>query len=111
MAANDPLEQPTEVLDTVHQEQITVENHPRFSTLVTKARGVAGLAGFALAAWSSYHAHGFAGALLRGVIVGVVCQLLVGLVAVALSRQLVAAEIRAHRQRLAAARENAGEGR
>jgi hypothetical protein len=98
--AADPLEQPTEVLEPARGgEGITLAAHPRFSAAVRKVRGIAGLAGFAIAAWTSYHPHGFAGALLRGVVVGVVCQFLVGLVAVLAGRHLVAAELHAHHQR------------
>jgi hypothetical protein len=91
---------------------VSVAAHPRATRLVREAREVAGLAGFLLAGWISLSTHALADALLRAIITGFICQLVVWAAATLLCRHLITAELRTREQALMRAlaeeREHAG---
>jgi hypothetical protein len=91
--------------------RVAVSEHPRASRFVRQAREVGALGGFLVGTWMSLATHGLTEALLRGIVAGVVCQLVVWAIAVLLCRHLIIAEIESREQALmqaAAARLQAG---
>lgn len=99
---------------SAEQPRIAVAEHPRASRFVRKARELAGLSGFLIGGWMSLPTHSLSGALLRALLAGVACQLVVWAAAVLLCRHLIVAEIKSREDALmqaAAARlEAAGRG-
>ena len=82
------------------QPPIAVAEHPRASRFVRKAREAAGLAGFLIGGWMSLSTHSLSGALLRALIAGLACQLVVWAAAVLLCRHLIVAEIKSREDAL-----------
>lgn len=87
---------------------ICVAGHPRSARAVRRAKGLGGLLGAALAMILAHGAHlPLLDVLLRGLAGGIVGQLVLWAVAIAVARQLVIAEVRARYEevtRAAAAR-------
>jgi len=95
------------------ESAISVAEHPKAARLVRRSREAAGLAGFLVGGWMSLSTHAFADALLRAVLAGAICQLVVWAAAVTLCRYLVAAELRSREDALlqaALAKRRAGAG-
>jgi hypothetical protein len=91
---------------------VSIAAHPRARRLVRTARETAGLVGFLLAAWVSLATHALPDALLRALVAGFACQLVVWAAATLLCRHLITAELRSREQALLqalAARREAGE--
>jgi hypothetical protein len=85
---------------------ISVAAHPRAGVQVRRAKGFFGLVGFAIAAWVSLNAGVPADqAGLRAVACGIAGYLIAWAFSVAIWRQLVLAELRAHQEKLEAAAE------
>jgi hypothetical protein len=76
---------------------------------VREAREIAGLAGFLLAGWVSLSTHTLPDALLRAIITGFACQLVVWAAATLLCRHLITAELRSREQALMGAHTQAQE--
>jgi len=96
-----PRETSTEVLPAVREKPsgasgsaISIANHPRAARMVRRSREAAGLAGFLVAGWMSLSANSIAGTLLRAIVAGLACQVIVWAAAVLLSRHLITAELR-----------------
>lgn len=73
---------------------ITLAGHPRAARVVRRSREAAGLFGFLVGGWMSISTHTIADTLLRAVIAGVACQVIVWAAAVVLCRYLISAELR-----------------
>lgn len=78
----------------------SIAEHPRVARQVRQARQAAGLIGFLLAGWMSMSTDTLAGTLLRALLAGVVCQVVVWGAAVVLFRHLILAELRSREQAL-----------
>ncbi len=78
----------------------SIAEHPRAARYVRQARQAAGLIGFLIAGWSSMATSTVAETLLRALIAGIVCQVVVWGVAVALFRHLILAELKGREQAL-----------
>lgn len=78
----------------------SIAQHPRAARQVRQVRQAAGLIGFLLAGWMSMSTDTLAGTLLRALLAGVVCQVVVWGAAVVLFRHLILAEIRSREQAL-----------
>lgn len=81
-------------------QRIAVSEHPRASRFVRQAHEAAGLGGFLLGGWMSLHTHTLADALLRALVAGVACQMVVWAAAVMLCRHLIVAEIKSREDAL-----------
>jgi len=114
-----PRESSTEVLPAVkaaaqaeNAPVISIAGHPRAARLVRRSREAAGLAGFLVAGWMSLGANSIAGTLLRAIVAGLACQVIVWAAAVLLSKHLITAELRSREYALMGAaraqRERAG---
>jgi hypothetical protein len=102
-----PRESATEVLPAVPAPRakpggmtISVAGHPRAARMVRRSREAAGLAGFLVAGWLSLPTSSIAETLLRALVAGAVCQLIVWGAAVLLCKQLITAELRDREQAL-----------
>jgi hypothetical protein len=101
-------EQKPEETTEVIPDGICVADHPRSAGMVRRAKGLAGLAGAVLCTLLAMRAHLPADdALLRGLAGGIVSYLVVWAAALAVARQLVVAEVRAHYEEVMAAPEAA----
>jgi hypothetical protein len=91
---------------------VSIAGHPRARRLVREAREIAGLVGFLLAGWISLSTHTLPDALLRAIITGFACQLVVWAAATLLCRHLITAELRNREQALmrTVTEENEGTG-
>lgn len=78
----------------------SVAAHPKAARRVRQAREAAGLAGFLLGGWLSLRTHTPASALLRALIAGAACYVVVWGAAVLLCRHLIVAEIRSREHAL-----------
>jgi hypothetical protein len=78
----------------------SIAEHPRAARQIRQARQAAGLIGFLLAGWLSMSTNTLAGTLLRALIAGFACQLIVWAAAIALFRHLILAELRSREQAL-----------
>lgn len=78
----------------------SIAEHPRVARQVRQARQAAGLIGFLLAGWISMSTDTLAGTLLRALLAGVVCQVVVWGAAVVLFRHLILAELRSREHAL-----------
>jgi pantoate kinase len=78
----------------------SIAEHPRAARYLRQARQFAGLLGFMLAAFASSATNTLAGTLLRALIAGVVCQVVVWAAAVILLRHLVIAELKSREHAL-----------
>lgn len=87
-----------QALPSTHKPSIA--EHPRAARYVRQARQAAGLIGFLLAGWSSMATNTLAGTLLRALVAGAVCQVVVWAAAVALFRHLILAELKSREQAL-----------
>ncbi|MGA8352906.1 MAG: hypothetical protein WB698_01905 [Solirubrobacteraceae bacterium] len=81
----------------------SIAEHPRAARHVRQARQAAGLIGFLVAGWTSMATSTLAETLLRALIAGVVCQVVVWAAAVALFRHLILAELRSREHALVVA--------
>jgi hypothetical protein len=93
---------------------IKISEHPKASRFVRQAREAAGLGGFLIGGWMSLSTHTLAATLLRAIVAGFACQIVVWAVAVLLCRHLIIAELRSREHALmqaaAAKMEAAGRG-
>lgn len=98
----------TEVLPAVQGQQgaelatqsISIAGHPRAARMVRRSREAAGLGGFLVAGWMSMSGNSVAGTLLRAIIAGAVCQVIVWAAAVVLCRHLISAELHSREHEL-----------
>lgn len=81
----------------------SIAEHPRAAHHVRQARQAAGLIGFLVAGWTSMATSTLAETLLRALIAGVVCQVVVWAAAVALFRHLILAELKSREHALVVA--------
>lgn len=81
----------------------SIAEHPRAARHVRQARQAAGLIGFLVAGWTSMATSTLAETLLRALIAGIVCQVVVWAAAVALFRHLILAELKSREHALVAA--------
>jgi hypothetical protein len=81
-------------------QQPSIAEHPRAARHVREARQAAGLIGFLLAGWLSMSTNTLAGTLLRALVAGFVCQVIVWAAAIVLLRHLILAELRSREQAL-----------
>jgi len=95
--------QPAAEGGTLGTHKPSIAEHPRAARHVRQARQAAGLIGFLIAGWSSMATSTVAETLLRALVAGIVCQVVVWGVAVALFRHLILAELRGREQALLAA--------
>lgn len=92
--------QPAASPDAPGSRKPSISEHPRAARHVRQARQAAGLLGFAIAGWTSMATSTLAETLLRALIAGIVCQVVVWAVAVALFRHLVLAELKSREHAL-----------
>jgi hypothetical protein len=92
--------QPAAEAGTLGTHKPSIAEHPRAARYVRQARQAAGLIGFLIAGWSSMATSTVAETLLRALIAGIVCQVVVWGVAVALFRHLILAELKGREQAL-----------
>lgn len=85
-------------LPSTHKPSIA--EHPGAARQVRQARQAAGLIGFAVAGWTSMATSTLAETLLRALLAGIVCQVVVWAAAVALFRHLIVAELRSREHAL-----------
>lgn len=78
----------------------SVAAHPKAARRVRHAREAAGLGGFLVGMWMSMGTHTTADAILRGLIAGAACYVIVWGAAVLLCRHLILAEIRSREHAL-----------
>lgn len=78
----------------------SIAEHPRAARHVRQARQAAGLIGFVVAGWTSMATSTLAETLLRALIAGIVCQVVVWAAAVALFRHLILAELKSREHAL-----------
>lgn len=85
-------------LPSTHKPSIA--EHPRAARHIRQARQAAGLVGFVVAAWTSMATSTLTETLLRALLAGIVCQLVVWAAAVALFRHLILAELKSREHAL-----------
>ncbi len=100
MAADATRVQPAAGAGLPPTHKPSIAEHPRAARHVRQARQAAGLAGFLLAGWTSMATSTLAETLLRAVLAGIVCQLVVWAAAVALFRHLILAELKSREHAL-----------
>jgi hypothetical protein len=103
MAADATRVQPAADSGLPHTHKPSIAEHPRAARHVRQARQAAGLVGFLVAGWTSMATSTLAETLLRALIAGVVCQVVVWAAAVALFRHLILAELRSREHALVVA--------
>jgi hypothetical protein len=81
----------------------SIAEHPRAARYVRQARQAAGLIGFLIGGWTSMATSTLAETLLRALLAGIICQVVVWGAAVALFRHLILAELKGREQALMAA--------
>lgn len=103
MAAEATRVQPATQTGLPETHKPSIAEHPRAARQIRQARQAAGLIGFAVAGWSSMGTDTLAQTLLHALIAGVVCQMIVWAVAVALFRHLILAELKSREHALVVA--------
>lgn len=103
MAAEATSMQPAAQTGLPETHKPSIAEHPRAARQIRQARQAAGLIGFAVAGWSSMGTDTLAQTLLHALIAGVVCQMIVWAVAVALFRHLILAELKSREHALVVA--------
>ncbi len=78
----------------------SIAEHPGAARHVRQARQAAGLIGFAVTGWTSMATSTLAETLLRALVAGIVCQVVVWAAAVALFRHLIVAELKSREHAL-----------
>lgn len=79
---------------------IKISEHPKASRFIRQAREAAGLGGFLIGGWMSLSTHTLAATLLRAIVAGFACQIVVWAAAVLLCRHLIIAELRSREHAL-----------
>lgn len=84
---------------------IKISEHAKASRFIRQAREAAGLGGFLIGGWMSLSTHTLPDTLLRAIVAGIACQLIVWAAAMLLCRHLILAELRSREHALMQAAE------